>query len=298
MKIVLTIIIIIFSCFRGISQNIIVADSLTKKPLSFTVIKFNQNGFYTSQKGDFNINKIDTDSFEVSMLGYKKAIIKTTTVKDTLFLSNEINLLDEVVVSNNKTISKNLKLLKSPNIFGSWVLQPKSEILAAIYPSNEIKNYYIDKIHIGFAKVKEKKELKDSNIKAYVRLHIYELENNKPSNSIYSSEPIDVNSFEKDEIVFDISNNLIKLEQNGIFVGLELIGYYSEKSIFTDFDANPIIRPLLTKKNSNYFSSKTFIRYVFKNQIEMITVGDSIRKGMTWDKEIIRNLNIGFEISK
>lgn len=295
MKNVLTLFFITLSCYKGLSQKIVVVDSLTKSPVPFVAIRFNENGFYTSQKGDFNLNQINTDFFEVSLLGYKKVKLKTVNVKDTIFLTNEINLLDEVVLSNKKAVSKKLKLSKSPKIFGSWVLQPKSEILTSIYPTEEIKNFYIDKINIGFAKVREKKELKNSIIKAYVRLHLYEIENSKPSNSIYSSEPIDVNSFEKDNISFDISNNFITLGKEGIFIGVELIGYYSNETIYNN--SNPIVRPLLTDKSTDLYTSNTFIRYIFKNQNHIISVNDLLKKGMSKNKEITRNLNIGLEIS-
>lgn len=295
MKNILPVLFITLCCYKSLSQKIVVVDSLTKNPLPFVAIKFNESGFYTSQKGDFNLNQINADFFEVSLLGYKKAKLKTVNVKDTIFLTNEINQLDEVILSTKKAVTKELKLSKSPKKFGSWVLQPKSEILTSIYPTEEIKNFRIDKINIEFAKIREKIELKNSNVKAYVRLHLYEIENNKPSNSIYSSKPIDVNSFKKDNITFDISKNHITLRKDGIFIGLELIGYYTDEKIYND--SNPIVRPLLTDKGNNSYESKTFIRYIFKNQNHIISINDLIKRGMPKDKEITRYLNIGLEIS-
>lgn len=294
MKNILSVLFITLGCFKSLSQKIVVVDSLTKNPVPFVAIKFNENGFYTSQKGDFNLNQIDSDFFEISLLGYKKAKLKTENVKDTIFLTEEINLLDEVVLSNKKAFTKELKLSKSPKKFGSWVLQPKTEILTSIYPTEEIKNFYIEKINVEFAKVKEKKELKNSNIKAYVRLNLYEIENNKPSNSIYSSEPIDVNSFEKDNITFDISNNFISIKKEGVFIGLELIGYYTDEKIYTD--SNPIVRPLLSEKGNNSYKSETFIRYIFKNKNHIISINELLKKGMPEYKEITQHFNVGLEI--
>ena len=294
MKKSLILLILLSYCFKSFSQNIVVVDSLTKEPISFSVIKFNKNGFYTSQSGEFDLNQIKNDSFEINSLGFKKRVLKTTIVKDTIFLSNEINLLEEVLL-HKKIVYKELKLSKKPKIFSSWVLQPRTEILTAIYPSNEVENFYIDKINIGFAKVKEKKKLKDSNIKAYIRLHFYENDNKKPSNQLYCSKPLDVNSFKKDEISIDISNNLIKLNPNGIYIGLGLIGYYNKTK---EIELNPIIRPLFTNKSNDFFSSQTFIRYVFKNETNIVAVNDLLKKGMSERKEFKRNLNIGMTLSK
>ncbi|MEJ6792420.1 MAG: hypothetical protein QNK89_06745 [Lacinutrix sp.] len=195
-------------------------------------------------------------------MGFKKRVLRTTIVKDTIFLSTEINLLEEVLLQK-KTVFKELKLLRSPKIFSSSVLQPRTEILAAIYPSNKVENFYIDKINIGFAKVKEKKKLKDSNIKAYVRLHIYEIENEKPSNQIYCSKPLDVNSFEKDEISVDISNNFIKLNPIGTYIGIELIGYYDKTK---EIELNPIIRLCLQINETIFFLRKRLLNIYLKTK--------------------------------
>lgn len=61
MKKSLILLVILFYCFKSFSQNIIVVDSLTKEPISFSIIKFNKKGFYTSQNGEFDLNKLKND---------------------------------------------------------------------------------------------------------------------------------------------------------------------------------------------------------------------------------------------
>lgn len=281
--------------FNAASQNVVVVDSVSKLPLSFVAIKFGTTGFYTSIDGEFRLDSISSDSLEISILGYRNVKLKTITIKDTIFLGNELNELDEVVLSIKPKAVKKVKLSKSPNSFGSWPLQPESEILVSIQPSDEIKDYYLNKVNIQFEKVREKKELKNTGVRAYVRLHLYVLDNNEPSTLIYSSKPIDVNSFDGDEVWFDVTEEQIILEKNGLFVGLELIGYTSD--IGEKEHSNSIIRPSLTDRSNDYFLSETYIRYIFKDQAKLTSLNKILEKGMP-NKPIDRNLNIGLELSK
>ncbi|WP_092134947.1 peptidase associated/transthyretin-like domain-containing protein [Bizionia paragorgiae] len=291
----LIIFIFLFTCFKNFSQVIIIVDSLNKKPLPFVGVKYNNTGFYTSKEGLFNLNQVNTDSIEVSLLGYKKLVLKTKALRDTIYLNRETYTLKEVVLTKKKNKTKQIKPLKSPKSFGSWVIQPKSELLISIYPKDNIKDHYIDKIKIYFSKVIEIKELKDNSLMAYVRLHIYDIKDGKPFNSVYSSNAIDVNSFKKDEISLDISNNLIVLKESGLFIGLELIGYYKNDSSI--INNNPIIRPTLTNKINKDISSKTFVRSIFKNQYKIEPINELLKRGRPAKKEIVRNLNIGLELS-
>ena len=142
----------------------------------------------------------------------------------------------------------------------------------------------------------EKKELKNTNVKAYVRIHIYNSDKNKLTEPLYNSEPIDVNSFSKDLATFDISEQMLVLKESGIFIGLELIGYYLNSK--EQGNQNSVIRPQLTSKTNDYFETNSFLRFIFKNNEELIPINEIIKKTNPNGKEILRNLNIGLELSK
>ena len=287
---------LLFYSYKAESQNVIVVDSITKLPLSFVAIVFNNTGFYSSINGKFDLKQVESDSLKIKLLGYKTQSFKTTNVQDTIFLQSQSYQLNEIILVRDQTEIRDIKLLKGSKSFGSWPLQPKSEIISFVYPSNEIKNYYINKIIIPFSKVIEKKELKNTKIKAYVRIHIYDSNNEQLSESLYSSNPIDVNTFNKDVAIFDISEQMLLLKESGIFVGLELIGYYLDSK--KQENMNSIIRPQLTSKKNEYFKTNSFLRFVFKNNQELIPFTEIIKKGNPNGKEITRNLNIGLELSK
>mgnify|MGYP000129653773 CR=1 FL=1 len=287
---------LLFCSYKAESQNVIVVDSITKLPLSFVAIEFNNTGFYSSINGEFDLKTVMTDSLNIKLLGYKTQRFKTTNVQDTIFLKSQSYKLDEIVLTGNQAETKGIKLLKGAKSFGSWPLQPKSEIITSVYPFDKTKNYYVNKISIRFSKVIEKKELKNTNVKAYVRIHIYDSDKNKLTEPLYSSEPIDVNSFIKDIAIFDVSEQALLLKESGIFIGLELIGYYLDSK--EQESENSVIRPELTSKTNDYFKSNSYLRYVFQNNEKLIPLNEIIKKGNPNGREISRNLNIGLELSK
>lgn len=286
----------LFCSYNTLSQNVVVVDSITKVPLSFVAIEFNNTGFYSSIDAKFDLKSVVSDSIKIKLLGYKTKRLITVNVQDTIFLQPQSYKLDEIVLTGNPTETKSIKLLKGAKSFGSWPLQPKSEIITSIYPFDETKNYYVNRISIRFSKVIEKKELKNTNVKAYVRIHIYNSDKNKLSEPLYSSEPIDVNSFSKDIAIFDVSEQVLLLKESGIFIGLELIGYYLDSK--EQRNQNSVIRPQLTSKTNDYFKSYSFVRFVFKNNEELIPINEIIKKSNPNGKKILRNLNIGLELSK
>ena len=131
---------LLFYSYKAESQNVIVVDSITKLPLSFVAIEFNNTGFYSSINGEFDLKAVVSDSLHINFLGYKTQRFKTTNVQDTIFLQSQSYKLDEIVLTGNQTETKGIKLLKGAKSFGSWPLQPKSEIITSIYPFDKIKN--------------------------------------------------------------------------------------------------------------------------------------------------------------
>ncbi|WP_034060547.1 hypothetical protein [Lacinutrix jangbogonensis] len=89
MKQILFLLIITLYSYQCYSQNIIIVDTITKKPIAFAAIKFNENGFYTSDDGIFNLNKIDANLLEVNLLLESS---KTNT-SDTYFKLDKNNKL-------------------------------------------------------------------------------------------------------------------------------------------------------------------------------------------------------------
>lgn len=287
----LVIVLVLFIYIGSFSQKIVVVDAETKEPLPFTTIKFNDTGIYSDINGVFETARIAADSIEISMLGYESYTTDLNTLRDSIFLFLKPTVLNEIIISRNQTI-KNIEYLRKPNNLGEWPLQPGSEFLVFISPKKEIENFKINKLKIKFSKVSERKDLKNTDIKGFIRLLIYDVKNNLPNSIIFYSSPMDVNSFGKDEILVDISNQAIILNSEGLFVGLEMIGYFLDNEPVVD--TAPVLRPNLTDQDSKYFDAKTYIRFTFDKQLELFPLNEILKN--TTRKNYSRNLNIGLEI--
>lgn len=104
---------------------------------------------------------------------------------------------------------------------------------------------------------------------------------------------MDVNSFGKDEILVDVSNQAISLNSGGIFIGLEMIGYFLHNEPVVD--TAPVLRLNLKDQDGNYFDAKTYIRFTFDKHLELFPLNEILKN--TTRKNYTRNLNIGLEIN-
>jgi hypothetical protein len=95
--------------------NISIVDKSTNENIPFVTIAFgNDDGVYTNENGQFNLELIKTNSIIVSALGYKTRTIIINTIKNnTIFLEPDNVLLEEVLISNKK---KKFKIKKAKSI--------------------------------------------------------------------------------------------------------------------------------------------------------------------------------------
>lgn len=296
------IIIVFLFCSKTLfsQQYVIVVDTITKEPLSYTNIKFKNNkGVYANKNGVFKLEqKID---LSISHLGYKHKIIRFNQIKDTIFLTPINEELNEVLVINReKEILKKIKFQKGTNFFGSYLLSSENEIISSIIPNQKIRGYYIDKMIVSFEKLKwhkEKDSLKEQL--SVIKINIYELMNNKPNKLLFSSNPIKMNAYNKDKIELKLENESLIFNKEGLGFGIEYLGNINSNGDF--FKTSRLyLRPTLDKNKSKYYKAKTFIRHTLSNNEYFTPLNDTINtylpKGIKSNFD--RNLAISFELSK
>ncbi len=274
-------------------------DSIEKTPLSFVTIKFDGGGLYTNEKGKFNLSEIKGKSIELSILGYRTKHLMLSAIKDTISLSLKATPLDEVIVSDkskwNKTVIKPPKKARN---FGADVLFPKNELLLVLFPDTLYEKSYIEDLTFNFVRKTGSKDYKQAlqGIEAVIRVNLYQVDEEMPSDQVYASEPIKISSFLKDETILDLSNEFITIPKHGIFIGLEMIGYYDQ--VFNEVSDQGYIRPMLTEKDYEGFTAKTYLRYPLNQDKKMILIGDLLKKGGMYKGNFDRNLSIGLTLSK
>ncbi len=275
------------------SQSIIVIDSLNHKPIPFVNIQFNKNnGTYTNENGVFEVNRNTKDTLRLSHISYTDYEVKASDVKDTIILSPNAILLTEVKITNGKKTIKYVDFPRKNSSFGSFPVISKSEIITLITPN--IENAYSTITKLDFKFEKKKYEENNNNIKTAFRVNIYDSKKEKIKNKIYSSEVFIIDATKKEKIEIDLNNEYIELSNNGLFIGIEVIGDIDQNGNITKEKSS--IRPILTDNTINDYSAKTFLKYTFDKKLNLNPINDIFEKNL--NSKINRNLSFGMTISK
>ncbi len=284
MKRLLLVFVTTFTTLVLSQEKIQIIDSQTKEPIGFTTIAFGEGlGGFTDEEGCFTFDK--KQSFSVNMLGYKALFVSEADFRNSIELEIEPILIDEIIVSNKKgkqKISNQKPYWKNSTWLDSYTPQIGNEI-AVLIPNDKKEDMILSKIIIPIATnphrvfdKKSKGHFKHWEDLPYstVRIRFYSNENNKPK-EILSLEEIIVNVPNTKEKLFevDLEKYFVQIPQNGLFVGIEFIGFADENQKyayrpnfhFTERNGQKIkvatqmaiCIPIETKTKT----AKTFIRY-------------------------------------
>ncbi|MEZ4801217.1 MAG: hypothetical protein R2797_00485 [Gelidibacter sp.] len=270
-----TLIILIWHIFTVCdAQRIVVVDSIQKTPLSFTAIKYEGGGFYTNEIGRFQLNNVNCDRFELSLLGYKTKYLAKASVKDTIFLCSNPTMLDEVVVNNRLEKVTIYKKPRKTNFFGGSMLSTRVGVCMILIPDSSMVDSKVDDVTFYFMRERwMKRERKDvmENVDAFVRINIHKVENEKPTKQIFASEPIKINGLKKDEILLDLKNQWITIPKEGISFSIEMLGFYDTK--YNEIVSDEFyVRVMLTPDTYKHFKSYTYYKFPFKHEEFLSTV--------------------------
>ncbi|RTL10620.1 MAG: carboxypeptidase-like regulatory domain-containing protein [Flavobacteriaceae bacterium] len=287
------IIILIFLCQFSQSQNVIVVDSLTNKPIPFVNIYLsNNNGTFTNENGYFELNRKLKDSIKFSHLGYSELTVLASDIKDTIVLSPNAVILKEVNITNGKKIIKYIDFPKKKSHYGSFPVISKSEIITFLIPSNENSDSFISNLNFKFEKKKYMEN--QSNLRTAFRINIYNSLDEKIDNKIFSSETFIVDATKKESIDVDLNDYNIQFSKEGIFISIEVIGDIDNEGNITNLKST--LRPVLTSNTTQDYSAKTYIKYIFDKKMILNPINEILEKG-SGDK-INRNLSFGITLIK
>ncbi|MEZ4782025.1 MAG: carboxypeptidase-like regulatory domain-containing protein [Flavobacteriaceae bacterium] len=225
----------LFSVFLVFSQTktFTVKSDDPKISLAYSTIQVigKQVGFYTDSEGKFilpdGINY--NDSIQISYVGYKTVKLKVEQLTETIVLMPKTEILDEILIEHkhSRTVSIGLANKKTKL---TWHIRPKAELSTLIKNEKYIPNSYIEKIHIPIdkgklIKVDGKIEMTYPNFESVFRVHLYSIENNKPKMQLLNYPVLLYCNQDSDNVLtVDISNEHIEFPQEGIFIGVEMIG--------------------------------------------------------------------------
>ena len=261
-----------------------VVDSDTKKPISFATVSFgNGNGLFANENGYFKFSEkwySDIDSLFISAIGHKELKVATKTMPSSLALIQDVAELTEVLVlAENKRKYKVKKITSKihNDYFKCWLPTVESEI--GVFFEKNVKDAPV-KIASVFLPVKfENAVQKRGKIQSFSTLFKMQFYNNKdgyPDKRLpYEDIIFVIDHNDKANFELDISDYKVYIPDDGIFIGIQVLGYtdpngelqltkkYSEietpKGIVK---ISTTFRPLLPFHNQSS-EYKTFTRRVF-----------------------------------
>ena len=278
--------------FKTHSQNVLVLDSINKKPVPFVNIFIGNNkGTYTNEYGYFNVDRKLKDTLLLSHIAYNNLHIKVSEIKDTIILSPNAIILKEVIINKGKQQSKFIDFPKRNSSYGSWPITSMSEIVTLITPNKKNENSKIQKLEFNFLKKKFNEFGK--NLKTALRINMYSSKNNEIEDTIYSSNVFVITSYLKEKIELDLSNEEVKFNRKGIFIGIEVIGEIDSNGNLSKEKSS--IRPALSSNSIEDYKATTFLKYTFDKKLKLKPINEIFLEKL--NVIIDRNLSFGMTIS-
>lgn len=242
-KTALLLLICIMTFYDTKGQDLVVEKTLRSRKDSSIVafanvfIKNSAIGTYSNTEGEFRLECDSEDIIIISSIGYENATCGCNDLNETLFLEEKATMLSEVVIAPDASKAHLQKIgFLNEKKAGSYI-GPKA---AALYVENtELVEANISKVYFNLSKVKwvyEKPKPKFHKLLVRLKLFEKDVESGRPSDNILDQNIIAEVLENQKKVTFDINELHIKFPENGIFVGIEFIGYYEDDE-FIAFDA-------------------------------------------------------------
>lgn len=224
-------------------QKIQLLDNVTKKPLQFVQLLYNNESLFSDKNGNVFID-FNSDKIEVLDGNYKPNLIEISTNTESIELQNTVTELEEMVISKKPRTIINPQKKK---LFDYFPVQSNGVMLNEIIFNKEYQNKYLRKIHFkslpesyvssidGYSS-EDFKKIK--NATQILRINIYDSE----KNLVFNSRTFEFISKNKFFFEIDIEDDIL-ITDKPIFVEIQVIGAVDNTGYFIDNKIKMSIRP-------------------------------------------------------
>lgn len=274
-----------------VSQNIVVKNSQSSASISYATILYKADNSiidfdYTNENGIFTLNsKAKYDSITFKCLGFKTLNIHKSEILNTVFLEEEVFLLNEIIITNsNKT--KILGLINEKKKVSIGI--SKGLEICLFFENNDtfekqIKSFLF---HMNYRTKK----------RHAIRLHMYDISKTsfEPGDEILTENIVQVLDTQSHTLVsIDLTSHQVFLPPEGAFIGIEFLEFTApEDNIFSDTASkqNNCQIHFNDKTNKSY----TFIRNVTKKDSWGNTLKNDLKSYLKFKN--VPNASFGIEI--
>ncbi|NIK92422.1 carboxypeptidase-like regulatory domain-containing protein [Mangrovimonas sp. CR14] len=270
-----------------------IIDKKTNDPVSFATISFGDGfGVFANDQGRFTFTKKlypDIDTLYISALGYKDLSLPAEPLPETIFMEEEIDHLDEVVIYANledrKYKVEKLKPYLDDDYYSCWLPTLESEI--AVFFKNEGSELkQLTSVQFPIALESEdwnKRKRSNADKKEFSTLfkaQFYKNEGGYPGDPLtYQQVTFRVTEEDGDQYDLDVTSNQIFIPENGLFISIQVMGY-------TDEQGN-----LLPNKQYKEIKSRSGMVKIPTNFRPLLPFTDEIRETRTFIKRVFQYTN-------
>lgn len=251
-------------CNNSSGQNKIISGIVFNKndrnAIPYAIIHSTKsNIFYnTDENGKFKIEIPINDTIIFSCIGYENLTLSNFSLMDSIYLNENINQLEDVIVSKSLPLEIGILENKKTRSFIGESLNDSYEAVTLIKVPDKIKQYKI------------------SLIKFYqqyyspgmiLRLHIYALdENNLPSQELLKKQIIiSEKDFKNSRLEIDVKDQNIIIDKPSFFAGIQFIN--NKNTLVGDYN-NDIgigetnrLKETLTYRRNKALKYKWYVEY-------------------------------------
>lgn len=238
-------------CFgQKITRKGKIIDEVTKQPLSFVniILKGKPIGTFSDEVGSFKIQGDVNDSLQISHIGYVKRLIPFKVDQELISLSPQSNLLNEVIITSPGKIKEAILgfFEQKSSVFMGGVFQYALYIENKSQTIGRVKTLYFKLGHSVNRAKSDKREAK-------VRLRIYERDSSTgvPGIDVLKKEFICAIKPNQKLIKIDVSKENIPFLQDGIFIGIDVLGFTDDNGTLVNYHISDVKKhlhiPLTTK---------------------------------------------------
>jgi hypothetical protein len=245
--------------------NGVVLDSVSKEPIVYAnvILQSEQIGVATNFKGTFQINNknnLGSDTLLVSYVGYKSQKIFINHIKRdsvyTVYLKEDIQLLDEVIIKSSKKLSQTIYKIKSKGkkLIGHNI-KYNEEVIKLV---NNDKNTSGKLLNVTFYFRSARSDY-GPKLPVHYRVNFYCVDSisKKPKDLVLLESDIIIkpeDNNKKQDFEVDLKNYNIKFPKEGLFIGLQAINpSLTQPKAGAFYLITPMLLKSYVKKASTYY---------------------------------------------
>ncbi len=222
------IILFAFLALNTKAQNIqLLSYSDKNTPVAFASLTFYNDtlllgGTYADENGLINCILPENCSIvKISRIGFRDSIIETINLQDTIFLLEELSLLNEVVVLPDTNRLTQFIGFKKERNSQSYIAFEGAQFIT------KIENAFNEERQVKSFVFYVRKSKTRKNAKA--KVIFFENENGKPGKQLAIEKVISIENYSKGKIEVDFKETNLMLPKEGFYAGVEWIGCLDEQ---------------------------------------------------------------------